>query len=297
MTQSPKRSAWSGRLWLAVGIGVVIVTAGAISAVLLAGGEDDNASLSISRDTTPDETTTSRVADEDDEAGSDGPRVDSALARRLIEVDGLTFEATDPPGTGVFETLKVRAVAPLMAFTIAADGGPVGRLTLVRAPDGIDPLDFEDDSIDRFFDDLVQFVAGEPVTTDDGTTFVATNGYAAEWVGVADEFVMHAYNDVDDQARWQWFWDDLLWIVEGPASTETVVTSMIGAQHEVASPDPYDTHVLAGELNERFLDAPGYWYWDQPRSQVLAVLPGSITQQCEEQYLIFIVSEAGGTRL
>ena len=239
-------------------------------------------------------TTAGDVEVEDGEAVSeDSPTVDTGLRDFLVDVDGVSYPDAGDPGVGYYEALALPDEAPLARFDVEIDGAVVGSLTLVRPPDGLDAVEFEDDVVDRFFDDLVQFVSGG-ITLGSGQTAVATNGFPPQWIGLAGEFVMTSVNDVDDQARWQWFWDGFLWIVEGSGTTQTFVEDLIEAQHDVAPPDEFDTYIIAGELNDRFVDVPGYIYDDQSRDTLLGILPESIAQPCEAQWLLFGVTEGSG---
>ena len=222
----------------------------------------------------------------------DGPIVDASLAEALVAVDGVTYQDADPPGPVAHEELKLPPQAPVARFAVESGGATIGYLTLVRAPDGVTPAEFEDDVVDRFFEGNVGIVR-DTGATGDGTTFVVTNTFAPQWVALGDEFAMAAVNDIDDQTRWQWSWGDLLWIVEGSSATEPFAEDLVAAQHEISPPDDYDTHIIAGELNERFADLPAYWYWDQPRSVLLEGLDleGHITAPCQDHWLPFFVTE------
>src|SRR5262245_7219521 len=131
--------------------------------------------------------------------------------------------------------------------------------------------EFEDAVEDTFFAGPVQVMADE-VEVENGT-MVASNAAEPEWATYGDEFVMEAVVEEDHTGRWAWFWNDLLWIVEGTPDGQSVIEPLARAQHEVAPPDDFDTFAIAGELNERFADLPDYWYLDLTRADLISNLP------------------------
>ena len=69
---------------------------------------------------------------------------------------------------------------------------------------------------------------------------------------------MTATHEEDANSLWAWFWNERLWIVEGTTDASRLFAEeLIASQHQTQPPDDYDTFVIAGELVERFVDAPG----------------------------------------
>jgi len=214
-----------------------------------------------------------------------GMRHDPSLASEIPAVDGMVFAATEPPPQ-YNEVLPARSY--LVRRAIEQDGVPHGFLTVVAPPDGMAFEEFEDAVVDTFFAGPVQVVAGEVEV--DGGTMVASTGAPPQWATYGDEFVMEAVVEQDGTGRWAWFWNDLLWIVEGTPDGQSVVDPLARAQHELAPPDDYDTLVIAGELASRFADLADYWYLDWLRADVIRLLPDAAAGTCADQWLPFSVA-------
>lgn len=217
----------------------------------------------------------------------DDPVVDPTLATAIPAITGVRYAEADVPT--YYEALRLPSGARFVRRAIEVDGRVAGYVMVVGPPNQVDDETFEDTVVDDFFASPVDVVRDE--TEADGGTFMVTNSVDPLWTAVGDEFVMEAaQTDVSPAARRQWFWDGLLWIVEGTSDTRPFTEQLIAAQHEIAPPDDYDTHVIAGELVERFADLPDYTYIDLLRNDLLANLSESIAGSCADQWLAFGVS-------
>jgi hypothetical protein len=208
---------------------------------------------------------------------------DPTLAAEIPDIDGISFVSASPPHH--YDTWLPEQ-SSLVRRRIDVGGAPQGWLTVVAPPDGMAYEDFEDAVVDGHFAGPVQVEADEE-EVEDGI-FVVTNEASPQWVTYGDEFVLEAAVD-NGTARRAWFWDGLLWIVEGHAAS-SVVESLAQAQHQIAAPDDYDTFAIAGELNERFPDLPDYTYLDLLRADLITNLPDSMAGSCADQWLPFGVA-------
>lgn len=215
----------------------------------------------------------------------DGAVADEALATVIPALDGVTY--ADPDVPPYYDGLRLPQGTRLIRQVIEVGGEPVGYVTVAAAPDDMDYDTFEDAVVDAFFSAPVDVVQGEVAVG--GGEAITTTGAEPRWVALAEEFVMEASTPDDPSARREWFWDGLLWIVEGHDGG-SFAEQLIGAQHTTSPPDDYDTYVIAGELNERFADLPDYIYLDLPRTDLTTNFADSLGATCAEQWLPFGVA-------
>ena len=215
----------------------------------------------------------------------EGAIADRALATTIPAVDGVEYTHLDVPP--YYDGLRLPRGTRLIRQVVEVGGAPAGYVTVAAPPGDMDYATFEDAVVDAFFSAPVEVVQGE-VASEDGDV-IATTSADPRWIALAEEFVLEASTAGDPSARREWFWDGLLWIVEG-AESRSFAEQLIGAQHAAAPPDDYDTYVIAGELNERFAELPDYTYIDLPRSDLTANLADSLGATCGEQWLPFGVA-------
>lgn len=256
-----------------------------VLAAACSGGGDDRAESARSHDRP---STTAEVS-ETDLAAKDRPINDPSLATAIPAVEGVRFADAEMPKH--YAMLHLPSKSHLLRRAIEVDGVSRGFLTVVEAPDSMGFETFEDTVVDAFFAGPVDVVSGQVEAG--GGTFVASNLLDPHWGTHGKEFVMEAV-DQDESGRWEWFWDDLLWIVEGNAGARSFLGQLIGAQHELVPPDDYDTFVIAGELTDHFADLADYTYIDLLRTDMMKNLGNSIAGPCADQWLAFGVAKHPG---
>jgi hypothetical protein len=245
-------------------------------------GSDDSAES----DRVNDRPSTTAEGEEAPPTSEEGPLYDPDLAAAIPAIDGVRFADAGVPNH--YAVLRLPVDAHLVREAIEVDGVPSGFVTVAEQPDGMDYETFEDTVVDAFFAEPVEIVRDE-TETEDGVYLVA-NSADPQWNTYGEEFVMEAV--VERDGRWEWFWDDLLWIVEGTPDERSFVEQLIGAQHKLVPPDDYDTFVIAGELNDRFADLADYTYIDLPRTDLIGHLPDeSVAGTCADQWLPFGVAK------
>ena len=212
---------------------------------------------------------------------------DPGLAAEIPTIEGVRFAKAEPPTHG--DMLHLPPRSHLVRRGIEVGGAPMGFITVVDAPDRMDHDTFEDTVVDGFFAGPVDVWRGE-VRTGKGV-LVTSNPAAPHWSTYGNEFVMEAVVDQDQSGRWEWFWDDLLWIVESAGISPSLLDQLIRSQHEISPPDNYDTAVIAGELAHHFADLPHYTYIDLPRAALTKNLKDSVAGTCADQWLPFGVAK------